>query len=75
MGSVIDFLECPRCGSEAHTEFWYKSGEEAIICRECGYTRTSFITNWDEQGTDGWIPKFSFEEVEGCGGYKVQNLS
>jgi Zn ribbon nucleic-acid-binding protein len=72
MGSVIDYIECPYCGQEAHTEYWYKSGEEIINCQHCGYTRKFLITNWDEQGTDGWLPKTQIEEVVGCGTYQVK---
>ena len=39
MGSVIDYIECPNCGHEAHSDFYYKTGEEFINCNNCGFYR------------------------------------
>jgi len=39
MGSVIDYIECPHCGTEAHSDFYYKTGEEFINCNNCGFYR------------------------------------
>jgi hypothetical protein len=40
MGSVIDYIECPKCKSEdCHSDFYYKTGEEYLSCGECGYRR------------------------------------
>ena len=39
MGSVIDYIDCPNCGSEAHSDYYYKSGEEYINCSHCGFYR------------------------------------
>ena len=43
MGSVIDYIECPNCKSEAYSDFYYKTGEEYIGCSSCGYHRSIFI--------------------------------
>jgi Zn ribbon nucleic-acid-binding protein len=37
MGSVISDIECPNCGQEAFSDFYYKSGEEYVNCYHCGY--------------------------------------
>jgi Zn ribbon nucleic-acid-binding protein len=37
MGSVIDIIECPNCKTEAQTDYYYKTGENYIICNNCGY--------------------------------------
>jgi hypothetical protein len=37
MGSVIDHIDCPHCGQEAYSDFYYKTGEEYVNCQHCGY--------------------------------------
>ena len=37
MGSVIDYIECPNCKQEAFFDFYYKTGEEYLICNSCGF--------------------------------------
>jgi hypothetical protein len=49
MGSVIDYIECPRCEQEAFSDYYYKTGEEYINCNSCGY-HYSFIIKRDEEG-------------------------
>ena len=75
MGSIIDVIDCPDCGSEATIDFYYNTGEEFIMCQHCGYNRKFFITNWDEQDKKGefeWVPKFDMEEIHGKGAYKLR---
>lgn len=48
MGSVIDYIQCPHCGSEAYDDFYYKTGEEYINCQNCGYHRSATIINRDK---------------------------
>lgn len=44
MGSVIDYIECPKCNSEGcYSDFYYKTGEEYLSCGECGYSRSVTI--------------------------------
>jgi len=44
MGSVIDYIECPKCQSEGcFSDFYYKTGEEYVNCGECGYSRSVTI--------------------------------
>ena len=49
MGSVIDYIECPRCEQEAFSDYYYKTGEEYINCNSCGY-HYSFVIKRDEDG-------------------------
>ena len=49
MGSVIDYIECPNCKQEAYSDFYYKTGEEYINCRSCGYHRSATIVNRDKK--------------------------
>ena len=77
MGSFSDIISCPVCGSEAHNEVFYKTGEEFIICGECGYNRKFFIANLEDkdkaqEGEFEWIPDFKVEEIFGCGSYKLR---
>lgn len=77
MGSVSDYIECPKCGNpEAHQEFYYKTGEESIMCLDCGYSRRFHITNWEEkekaEKPEDWIPQFALEEGGGHGSYRLR---
>lgn len=49
MGSVMEILDCPVCSGEAHSDFYYKTGEEYIFCPSCGYRRESKFQR-DENG-------------------------
>jgi len=49
MGSVIDYIECPHCGQEATSDFYYKTGEEYINCGNCGYHYSATIINRDKR--------------------------
>lgn len=37
MNSVVNMIMCPRCGSEAVSEYYYNTGEEDISCIKCGH--------------------------------------
>lgn len=58
MGSVIDYIECPNCGREACSDYYYKTGEEYVHCQNCGYCRNVVIKNknkrLDELTEDDW---------------------
>ena len=45
MGSVIDYIECPNCKTEAYSDFYYKTGEEYVNCNNCGYHYSANIKN------------------------------
>lgn len=49
MGSVIDNIECPHCGHEAYSDFYYKTGEEYVNCSNCGYHHSVTIINRDKR--------------------------
>ena len=78
MGSVIDFTNCPQCGNEeASIDYYYKTGEEYLLCDKCGYQRKFVITNREDIGKkdeDGFetLPKFELEELKACGCYRLQ---
>ena len=55
MASVLDYIECPNCGQEAFSDFYYKTGEEYVNCGNCGYhysatikDRTKLLNELDE---------------------------
>jgi len=48
MGSVIDYILCPNCGTEAFSDFYYKTGEEYINCTNCGYHKSITIIDRDK---------------------------
>ena len=49
MGSVIDYVECKRCGRDAFVDFNYNTGEEFSSCSYCGKGFSDFIKR-DEEG-------------------------
>jgi hypothetical protein len=76
MGGFIDYIDCPKCGNEAHDELNTNTGEEFINCTHCGYHRSFSITNYDERENSTsefeWIPKFELREYTPYGIYKVR---
>lgn len=73
MGSVIDYIECPRCKQEnCIDDFYYKSGEEYINCPDCGYHRV-FHYKRDENGK--FLKKDEAKEIHienPYGAYRVE---
>jgi hypothetical protein len=68
MGSVTDYIDCPRCGNEAHNEYYYSTGEEHIICLHCGYSRHFHLEG------DAINPQnFKIEEFEPHGTYMIRH--
>jgi hypothetical protein len=65
MGSVIDYIDCPNCGNEAFSDFYYKSGEEYVMCNHCGYRRSSELRR-DEAG--------ELVTIDGTDRYDFDNL-
>ena len=43
MGSVLDTINCPKCGNDAQSDFYYKTGEEYTLCQNCGYHKSITI--------------------------------
>lgn len=52
MGSVIDYIECPNCKTEAYSDYYYKTGEEYINCNNCGYHYSATIVNRTKKLTE-----------------------
>ena len=65
MGSVIDYIECPHCKSEAYNDFYYKTGEEYINCQNCGYHYSATYKR-DDNG--------EFVTKDGTNNYTFDNL-
>ena len=79
MGAVVDYINCPKCGSEAYDEFHPSTGEEFISCGHCGYSREFYISNMDKKYDSTlvntefpWMPEYKVEEVFGVGAYKIR---
>lgn len=66
MGSVLDTLECPICKGEAHSDYYYKTGEEYIFCPSCGYRREH---KWERDENGELITK------DGTQNYNFDNLN
>jgi hypothetical protein len=49
MGSVIDYVECVNCKSEAMSDYYYKTGEEYMNCGNCGYHFSATIINREKR--------------------------
>jgi Zn ribbon nucleic-acid-binding protein len=52
MASVLDYIECPNCKTEAYSDFYYKTGEEYVNCNNCGYHYSATIKNRDKKLTE-----------------------
>ena len=64
MGSVIDYISCPNCGTEAFSDFYYKTGEEIISCNNCGYLSSATIKNRDKNFTELTNEDWEFVEIK-----------
>lgn len=64
MGSVIDYIACPNCGTEAYNDFYYKTGEEYINCNNCGYHYSATIINRDKKLTELTESDWKIEELK-----------
>jgi len=76
MGSVIDYTECPNCGKEATTDYYYKTGEEYVNCRSCGYHYSRVITNRGKKLNELTDEDWRIDEVKnpyGAFRYKIEN--
>jgi Zn ribbon nucleic-acid-binding protein len=62
MGSVLDIMDCPNCGNEAHSDYNYKTGEEYTLCQNCGYHKS--ITIKDRTKKLSEITEADIEVVE-----------
>lgn len=73
MGSVIDYIECPNCKTEAYNEFYYKTGEEYVNCNNCGYHYSATIKNRDKKIVDLTEDDWEINELKKpYGSYRVK---
>ena len=73
MGSVIDYIECPNCKTEAMSDFYYKTGEEYINCNNCGYHRSATIINRDKNLNELTESDWNIEELKNpFGAYRLK---
>ena len=73
MGSVIDYIECPNCKTEAMSDFYYKTGEEYINCTNCGYHRSATIINRDKNLNELTDSDWNIEELKNpFGAYRLK---
>ncbi len=74
MGSVLDYIECLNCKSEASSDFYYKTGEEYINCGNCGYHRSATIVNRDKKLSELTDDDWKFEELKNpYGAYRLKS--
>lgn len=64
MGSVIDYIECPNCKTDAYSDFYYKTGEEYINCNNCGYHYSATIKNRDKKLTELTEDDWEIDELK-----------
>jgi len=73
MGSVIDYIECPNCKTEAMSDFYYKTGEEYINCNNCGYHYSATIINRDKNLNELIDSDWKIEELKNpFGAYRIK---
>lgn len=54
MGSIMSEIECPNCGLDAVEDYYYKTGEQYVICQKCGYNYRAEIKDWKD-GEPVWV--------------------
>jgi hypothetical protein len=73
MGSVIDYIECPNCKTEAYSDFYYKTGEEYVNCSNCGYHYSATIINRDKKLSELTEADWNIEELKNpYGAYRLK---
>ena len=70
MGSVVDYIKCPKCGGIMFTDYNYNTGEELRMCKRCGTTESLFIKR-DNEGkailNRKGKPKYVYKKRRGYG--------
>ncbi len=71
MGSVLSEINCPKCGFERATrDYYYKSGEEFVLCYQCGY-HSDILIDWEKANcADKIVWKHEENGGRGCYSYK-----
>ncbi len=73
MGSVFDYFDCPNCGKEAFSDFFYKTGEEYVNCNNCGYHYSATIKNRDKKLNELTEDDWEIYEIKNpYGSYRIQ---
>jgi Zn ribbon nucleic-acid-binding protein len=73
MASVLDYIECPNCKSEASDDFYYKTGEEYVNCNNCGYYKSVTIVNRDKKLSELTEQDWKIEELKDpYGAYRLK---
>ena len=73
MASVLDYIECPNCKSEAMCDYYYKTGEEYVNCGNCGYHRSATIVNRDKKLSELTEEDWKVEELKNpYGAYRLK---
>lgn len=73
MGSVIDYIECVNCKTEAYSDFYYKSGEEYINCNNCGYYYSATIKSRDKAYSELTDEDWNIQEcINPYGSYRLK---
>lgn len=73
MGSIIDYIECPNCKTEAYSDFYYKTGEEYVNCNNCGYHYSAIIKNRDKNLTELTEDDWEVNELKNpYGAYRIK---
>jgi Zn ribbon nucleic-acid-binding protein len=76
MGSVIDYIECPNCKSEASDDFYYKTGEEYVNCNKCGYHYSAIIINRDKKLNELTDSDWEIKELKNpFGAYRIKTYN
>jgi hypothetical protein len=74
MGSVLDYIECLNCKSEASSDFYYRTGEEYINCGNCGYHFSATIVNRDKKLSELTEQDWKVEELKNpYGAYRLKS--
>jgi hypothetical protein len=74
MGSVLDYIECLNCKSEANSDYYYKTGEEYVNCGNCGYHFSATIVNRDKKLSELTEEDWKIEELKNpYGAYRLKS--
>jgi transcription elongation factor Elf1 len=74
MGSVIHEIDCPNCGHEATSDFYYRTQEEYTHCGHCGYYKSITIDDKSKNAGEYNIDDYKVVEIKTpFGAFKVKH--
>jgi Zn ribbon nucleic-acid-binding protein len=74
MGSVIHEIDCPNCGQEATSDFYYRTQEEYTHCGNCGYYKSVTIDDRGKNAEELTPDDYKVVEVTNpFGSFKVKH--